>query len=279
MIQSEKMSSLGQLVAGIAHEINNPVNFIYGNLFPAEQYMQDLLELIHAYQAHYPNPLPAIQNTVEAIDLAFVESDLPRLLSSIRMGAERIRQIVSSLRTFSRLDEAECKAVDIHEGIDSTLVILENRLKATSEHPGIRVIKQYGDLPLVECYAGQLNQVFMNILVNALDALEEHDQHRSHQEIDQAPSSIVIRTQKIDPDRVAVHIADNGPGMPEAVKQRIFDPFFTTKPIGKGTGIGMSISYQIITENHGGTIRCFSTPQQGTELVIEIPLKQTTLLS
>jgi PAS domain S-box-containing protein len=276
MIQSEKMSSLGQLVAGIAHEINNPVNFIYGNIFPAEQYMQDLLDLIHCYQTHSPAPLPAIQKTIEAIDLEFVEGDLPRLLASIKMGAERIRQIVSSLRTFSRLDEAECKAVDLHEGIDSTLVILENRLKASPESPGVQVIKQYGDLPQVECYAGQLNQVFMNILVNALDALEERDQHRSPQQIAETPSTIVIRTEKPHPDWVAIHLMDNGPGMPETVKQRIFDPFFTTKPIGKGTGIGMSISYQIITENHRGTIRCLSTPGQGAEFVIEIPLKQTT---
>ncbi|YAF93869.1 MAG: ATP-binding protein [Nodularia sp. CChRGM 3473] len=274
MIQSEKMSSLGQLVAGVAHEINNPVNFIYGNITPANDYIHDLLKLISLYQEHYPQPVPAIQEEIEIIDLEFLMQDLPKLLSSMKMGAERIRQIVLSLRNFSRLDEAEYKAVDIHEGIDSTLLILENRLKGKPEHLGIEVIKEYGKLPLIECYAGQLNQVFMNILTNAIDALEERDQQRTWQQIKDSPSKIIIRTQMLNQHQIIIKISDNALGIPEKIKQLIFDPFFTTKPIGKGTGMGMSISYQIITKNHGGNLYYISYPGQGTEFVIEIPLKQ-----
>jgi two-component system, NtrC family, sensor kinase len=273
MVQSEKMSSLGQLVAGVAHEINNPVSFIYGNIAPAKDYSRDLLKLISLYEAYYPNPHPVIQAEMEAIDLEFVKDDLPQLLASMEMGADRIRQIVSSLRTFSRLDEAEYKEVDIHQGIESTLVILDHRIKAKPHHPAIQIVRQYSGLPPIECYAGQLNQVFMNILTNALDALEEQDQQRSLQEITQVPSQICICTQITALGRVQISIADNGGGIPEAIKPRIFDPFFTTKPIGKGTGMGMSISYQIITENHKGIIQCSSTGA-GTEFVIEIPLRQ-----
>ncbi len=274
MLQSEKMSSLGQLVAGIAHEINNPVNFIYGNIEPARDYIQDLLNLINLYQECYPDPVPIIQSKIAAIDLDFLRADLPLLLSSMNIGADRIRQIVLSLRNFSRLDEAEYKAVDIHQGIDSTLLILANRLKAKQNLPGIEIIKEYGKLPLVECYAGQLNQVFMNILSNAIDALEERNEQRNQQEIEQSPSVIRVRTELIDHNQVAIKIADNALGIPEDIKQRIFDPFFTTKPVGKGTGMGMSISYQIVSENHHGTIECISSPGQGTEFVIVIPLKQ-----
>lgn len=274
VIQAEKMSSLGQLVAGVAHEINNPVNFIHGNIAPTDQYTQDLFRLLHLYQTHYPDPVPAIQEEIEAIDLEFVRQDLPKILSSMKMGTDRIRQIVSSLRTFSRLDEAAYKEVDIHEGLDSTLIILENRLKPKPNSPGIEVVKQYGDVPLVECYAGQLNQVFMNILTNALDAMEERDRARSLEEMTGCPSTIRISTKVIKSNRVIICIADNGPGIPALVKQRIFDPFFTTKPVGKGTGMGMSISYQIITENHGGTLKCFSSPGKGAKFVIEIPLQQ-----
>ncbi|MEP0873349.1 ATP-binding protein [Trichocoleus desertorum AS-A10] len=273
LIQSEKMSSLGQLVAGVAHEINNPVNFIYGNLAPAHDYTQELLNLISLYQEHYPQPVAAIAVEAEAMDLEFLRADLPKLMSSMQMGAERIRQIVLSLRNFSRLDEAEFKAVDIHQGIDSTLIILENRLKAKPEHPAIAVTKEYGNLPLVECYAGQLNQVFMNVLTNAIDALEQNNQP-SGQELVASPSHIHISTHLNRNNRVVIKISDNGPGMPPEVKQRIFDPFFTTKPVGKGTGMGMSISYQIITENHGGSLDCISIPGQGTQFVIEIPFQQ-----
>jgi PAS domain S-box-containing protein len=274
MLQNEKMSSLGQLVAGVAHEINNPVNFIYGNIPPAHDYIHNLLNLIQLYQEYYPDPIPVIQSKIVAIDLEFLMEDLPKLLSSIKIGAERIQQIVVSLRNFSRLDEAEYKAVDIHEGIDSTLLILDNRLKARPDRPAIQIIKEYDNLPLIECYAGQLNQVFMNILTNAIDALEERHQQQSQQKTKPSPGVILIRTKIINKNQITIKIADNGLGIPEKIKQRIFDPFFTTKPIGKGTGMGMSISYQIVTKNHHGTIECISSPHQGTAFVIVIPLKQ-----
>ncbi|HEY9615239.1 MAG TPA: PAS domain S-box protein [Microcoleaceae cyanobacterium] len=274
LIQSEKMSSLGQLVAGVAHEINNPVNFIYGNLAHANSYTQDLLGLVQLYQTHYPEPVSEIADEVEAIDLEFLMEDLPKLLNSMKVGAERIQRIVLSLRNFSRMDEAEMKAVDIHEGIDSTLMILQNRLKAKPEHPAIQVIKEYGRLPLVECYAGQLNQVFMNILSNAIDALDERDRHRTWEQIEEHPSVILITTEYLSQDRVVIRIADNGPGMSRQTQQRLFDPFFTTKPVGKGTGLGMSISYQIITDRHQGKLQCISSSGQGAEFVIEIPVQQ-----
>ena len=277
LVQSEKMSALGQLVAGVAHEINNPVNFIYGNLNHAQEYTQDLLQLLQTYQQYYSQPVPEVQALVEALELDFLIEDLPKLLSSMKVGADRIKKIVTSLRNFSRMDESEVKDVDIHEGIDSTLMILQNRLKAKPDHPAVQVIKEYGNLPLVECYAGQLNQVFMNIITNALDAIEERDGARSHQEIQQHPSYIRICSEVTGADQVRIRIADNGPGMSEAVQQRLFDPFFTTKSVGKGTGLGMSISYSIVTERHGGSLQCFSTPGKGTELVIEIPSRQSQL--
>jgi two-component system, NtrC family, sensor kinase len=284
IIQTEKMSSLGQLVAGIAHEINNPVNFIYGNLSPAQDYSQDLLDLITLYQAHYPTPISAITHKIKAIELDYIREDLPKLLASMQMGADRIASIVSSLRTFSHLDESDYKAVNIHEGLDSALVILESRLKSCANYAGIKVIKQYSKLPLIECYAGQLNQVFMNILVNAIDALEARAvSANSRSERGQGlinsdavlatdPSTIVIRTELIASERVAIWIIDNGIGMSEEVRHRIFDPFFTTKPVGKGTGMGLSMSYQIVTEKHKGSLKCISAVGQGTTFVIEIPL-------
>ncbi len=273
LIQSEKMSSLGQLVAGVAHEINNPVNFIYGNLSHANEYTQDLLHLIELYQNYYPEPVPEIQQEVEAIELEFLMDDLPKLLSSMKVGADRIQLIVASLRTFSRMDEAEMKAVNIHDGIDSTLMILQHRVKAKPNYPEIEVIKEYGQLPLVECYAGQLNQVFMNILSNALDALEERDARLSVEQMRENPSSIRIWTEMPKPDRVLVRIADNGPGMTETVRNQLFNPFFTTKPVGKGTGMGLSISYQIVTDRHNGSLKCTSAPGEGAQFAIEIPLK------
>ena len=274
LVQSEKMSSLGQLVAGVAHEINNPVNFIYGNLIHADGYTRDILGLINLYQQQYPNPKPEIQSAIEAIDLDFLIEDLPKLLNSMKMGAERICEIVSSLRNFSHLAEAEVKAVDIHEGLDSTLMILHNRLKAKPEHPAIQLIKDYGNLPKVECYAGELNQVFMNLLTNAIDAIDEQNEAKSLEEIKANPNVIRVRTEVVNSDFVAIRIADNGPGMTEQVKARLFDPFFTTKPVGVGTGLGLSISYQIVVEKHGGQLYCQSQLGKGTEFVIQIPLLQ-----
>lgn len=271
LVQTEKMSSLGQLVAGIAHEINNPVNFIYGNLTHTNNYTQDLLNLLNLYQQHYPNPVPEIRAQAEAIDLEFLMADLPKILSSMQVGAERIRQIVLSLRNFSRLDEAQKKPVDIHSGLDSTLLILQLRLKANPERPAIQVLKEYGNLPLVECYAGQLNQVFMNLLANAIDALEERVVNADS--LLPTPS-IRIRTQVLNANQVSIQIADNGSGMTQEVQQRLFDPFFTTKPVGKGTGLGLSISYQIVVEKHGGQLKCLSAPGQGAEFIIEIPIQQ-----
>ncbi|WP_339381769.1 ATP-binding protein [Dendronalium phyllosphericum] len=274
LIQTEKMSSLGQLVAGIAHEINNPINFIYGNLVLTQGYTQDLLDIVSLYQAHFPEPGEKILAKVETIDLEYLIEDLPKMLASMKIGANRIREIVLSLRNFSRLDEAELKAVDIHEGIDSTLLILQNRLKAKSNHSEIEIIKEYGQLPLVECYAGQLNQVFMNIINNAIDALDEFNQQRSSAEIQAKPSTIRIRTEVIHGEWIAIAIADNGGGISQEIISKLFDPFFTTKPIGKGTGLGLSISYQIVTDKHYGKIWCNSAPGKETEFIVQIPIKQ-----
>jgi signal transduction histidine kinase len=274
LIQTEKMSSLGQLVAGVAHEINNPVNFISGNINYVNQYTKGLLELLCLYQQEYPNPKQKIQEKAEDIELDFLIDDMPKILSSMKMGTQRIKDIVLSLRNFSRLDEAEMKAVDIHEGIDSTLLILQNRLKARPEHSAIEIIKDYGNLPLVECYPGQLNQVFMNIISNAIDALDSYNQKHSHLEINNNSSKITIRTELVNNSRVVVLIVDNGSGMTQEVKRKLFDPFFTTKPVGQGTGLGLSISYKIIVEKHAGVLRCESELGKGTEFWIEIPLCQ-----
>ena len=274
LIQSEKMSSLGQLVAGVAHEINNPVNFIYGNIAHTNEYSQDLLDLVDLYQQYYPNPVSDIQEKIEDIDLEFLIEDLPKLISSMKVGAERIREIVLSLRNFSRLDEAEMKPVKLEEGIDSTLLILQNRLKGNSSRPTIEVVKKYGDLPMVECYAGQINQVFMNIIANAIDALDDYTRNLSTDEMKSQPSCITIKTEISRPGYVTARIADNGPGMTEETKKRLFDPFFTTKQVGQGTGLGLSISYQIVVNKHGGALDCISTPGKGTEFIMEIPIQQ-----
>ena len=275
LVQSEKMSSLGQLVAGVAHEINNPVNFIYGNLAYATRYTDGLLTLLQAYHQSFPELPPELQQQAEALDLNFIVTDLPKLMASMRVGAERIRQIVRSLQNFSRIDEAELKQVNLHDGIDSTLMILQHRLKAEGKRPEIEVVKTYDpELPLVKCYAGQLNQVFMNILSNALDSLEARLAASLAQKTETPHLQIRIRTEAIAPDRIRVAIADNGVGMTAAVQQRVFDPFFTTKEVGKGTGLGMSISHQIVVERHNGQIHCHSALDEGAEFVLELPVEQ-----
>ena len=270
LIQSEKMSSLGQMVAGVAHEINNPINFIDGNITYTSQYVQDLLDLIAVYQQEYPNPSPLVQKKAKEIELDFLVKDLSKLLHSMSVGSSRIRDIVLGLRNFSRLDEAEMKPVDIHEGIDNTLMILQHKLKAQSSFPEIEVIKEYGHLPQVTCYASQLNQVFMNILSNAIDALQYgHAQESSNYQL----PTIGICTELTAKHTVKIRITDNGPGITNEVQQKIFDPFFTTKPVGSGTGLGLSISYQIVVDKHKGQLICNSTSGKGTEFVIEIPIK------
>ncbi|MBD1884025.1 GAF domain-containing protein [Microcoleus vaginatus] len=265
LVQAEKMSSLGQMVAGIAHEINNPVSFIFGNLTYTEEYAGSLMKLVQMYRNEYPEPSLALQEEIEVLELDFVLDDLPKMLSSMQMGATRIRDIVRSLRNFSRLDESDMKKVNIHEGIDSTLMILEHRLKVQPDRPAIQLVKEYGQLPLVECYAGLLNQVFMNIIANAIDALQERLDN---------PGIIHIRTE-VEGTLAVIRISDNGAGMTEQVKQRIFDPFYTTKRIGSGTGMGLAISHSIIVEKHKGEIKCFSVVGKGTEFIIEIPIKRT----
>ncbi|HLO51013.1 MAG TPA: ATP-binding protein [Kamptonema sp.] len=302
LIQTEKMSSLGQLVAGVAHEINNPINFIYGNLSFANNYISDLIDLLRVYQQHYPQPVQAIVSKLADMELDFLVEDLPKLLGSMYVGAERIRQIVLSLRNFARLEEAQMKLVNIHHGLNSTLLILQHRLQGTSRCPPIQVIKDFGDLPLINCYAGHLNQVFANILNNAIDALEQrYGEMRELNSVQSNPSeegscdrqgdtlarcwenplpefsipTIRIRTERLNNDWVAIRIADNGFGIPKAVRKRIFDPFFTTKPVGNGTGLGLSISYPIIVQKHGGLLNLCTQMGKGTEFWIEIPISQS----
>jgi histidine kinase len=262
LIQSEKMSSLGQLVGGVAHEINNPINFIYGNLHYTEEYAKNLVNLLRLYQNYYPNPVQEIVNESETIDLNFLINDFINMIDSMRIGATRVRDIVLSLRNFARLDESDRKQVNIHEGIDNTLMILDRKLSA------IQVIKKYEDLPLVNCYAGEINQVFMNLFTNAIDALSR--ERGSELDSTQTPT-IQICTEVMEGNQVAIRIVDNGMGMNSEVLDQIFDPFFTTKPVGKGTGLGLSISYQIVVEQHGGKLICKSEPGEGTEFTIMLP--------
>ncbi len=276
LIQQEKMSSLGQLVAGVAHEINNPISFIHGNLNHIQEYIQDLIGLVQTYCKHYPCPAEEIQVEAARIDLDFILEDLPKVLSSMKIGSDRICEIVLSLRNFSRLNEAKIKAVDIHNGLENTLTILNHRLKPNPKRPGIQVIKEYADdLPLVECYAGLLNQVFMNILANAIEAIDEVEPADTPQTCGGSVGRITLKTSLIDHQWVQIAIADTGAGIPSKIQQQIFNPFFTTKPVGKGTGMGLAISYQIVTEQHGGKLECFSSPDQGTEFVLQIPIQQT----
>jgi two-component system, NtrC family, sensor kinase len=274
LIQSEKMSSLGQLVAGIAHEINNPVNFIHGNIFYVHQYMEDLLELLNIYQANY-SISPEIQEKADEIDLTFLIKDLPHLLNSMKSGTTRLIDIVQSLRMFSHLQESELKEVNIHHGIDSSLIFLQHRFKNTTAFSDIKILKFYGDLPLVECYSGDMNQVFLNLLNNAIDAILEDYNFRYSSNIHPKNGVIKITTKNLGNDRIEIRIADNGIGINPENKKLLFNPFFTTKPIGKGTGLGLSICYQVITEKHGGSLRYVSEVNEGSEFICEIPLRQT----
>ncbi len=269
LVQNEKMSSLGQLVAGVAHEINNPVNFIYGNLVHAAKYTEEILELLSLYQKCSSAPIKLVKEFEQEIEIDFIKDDLPKLITSMKVGADRIQKIVLSLRNFSRMDESDLKEVDIHEGIDNTLMILQSRLKAKGDRPGIVITKNYDRLPLLECYAGQLNQVFMNILSNAIDALEESDL------ITKRKLNITITTKRIDYYRVEIKIADNANGIPESVKGKLFDPFFTTKEVGKGTGLDLAISYQIVVDKHNGELSFVSALGEGTEFIITMPVRQS----
>lgn len=272
LIHTEKMSTLGQMVAGVAHEINNPVSSVCGNLVHLSHYTEDLLDLLALYQENFLQPPTVIQDKIEEIELDFLLEDLPKAMSSMQVGADRIREIVRSLQIFSRKDDNKMSSVNLHEGIDGTLLILQSRLRARGSHPEIAVIKEYGNLPLVECYAGKVNQVFMNLIGNAIDAIEEYNQGRSIVEVKANRSKIKIKTE-IQNSNVIVRISDNGPGMPEEVSQQLFDAFFTTKPAGKGTGLGLSISDKVVKE-HGGKLSCVSAPGQGAEFIIELPIEQ-----
>jgi two-component system, NtrC family, sensor kinase len=271
LMQQEKMSSLGQLVAGVAHEINNPVNYIHGNMEPAYNYVKDILLLLELYQQEYSEPTERIAELTTQIDLSFVQKDLPKAIESMRIGTERIREIVLSLRNFSRLDEAEIKDADLHEGLDNTLMIINHRLRANELRPEIVIDRTYGSIPPVFCYAGQLNQVFMNLLVNAIDALDETCQTGSFES--HRGKLIEIKTEVYNRDWVRISLRDNGPGISEADQRRMFDPFFTTKAVGKGTGLGLAISLQIIQERHHGKLLCQSS-SAGTTFTIEIPIQQ-----
>ncbi len=274
LVQSEKMSALGNLVAGVAHEINNPLCFISGNLEPALDYIQDVFGLLEFYHQEYPNPCEVIQNEIEVIDLEYIREDLPKLIDSMKLGVQRICDISTSLRTFSRADQDYKVPFNVHEGIESTILILKHRLKANEHRPAIEVVTDYGNLPQIECFPGQLNQVFMNLLANAIDALEESSQGRSFAAIAANPNCIKVRIGRSGDRHILITIADNGAGMTEAVKQRIFDHLFTTKAVGKGTGLGLAIARQIVVETHGGTIGVNSALGVGTEFAIVLPVSE-----
>ncbi|MEH1990256.1 MULTISPECIES: hybrid sensor histidine kinase/response regulator [unclassified Nostoc] len=273
LVQTEKMSALGQLVAGVAHEINNPVGFIHGNLGHASVYFQDMIKIIDLYQQYYPNPVAEIQEEIATIDLKYILADLPNLITSMKEGVQRIRNISNSLRTFSRADSDRKVSCNIHDGIDSTIMILKHRLKASEVRPDIQVIRDYHILPELECFIGQLNQVFMNLLANAIDALEESNVGLTYIEIEANPNQILIQTTLTeDKNYILIRIKDNGVGMSADVQQKIFDYLFTTKSVGQGTGLGLSIARQIVVEKHGGTLEVNSSIGQGSEFIIKLPI-------
>ncbi|MEM8639867.1 MAG: response regulator [Cyanobacteria bacterium P01_G01_bin.54] len=262
LVQSEKMASLGVLVAGVAHEINNPINFIHGNLTHINDYAQSLLQAQSLYAQAMPEPAAAIAAELDALDLDFIAEDLPRILQSMQVGTERIRQIVLGLRTFARKDDSRRKTIQLVDGIESTLMLLHSRTKGRGDRPEILIRKDYGELPSIDCYASRLNQVWMNLIANAIDALNESDT---------TVPMITITTQALSSERVQVQIQDNGRGIPPEHQVRLFDPFFTTKPVGQGTGLGLAISYSIIVEQHQGTLHCESLVGQGTTFTVELP--------
>ncbi|MGH1396360.1 MAG: ATP-binding protein [Trichormus sp.] len=269
----DKMSLLGGLVADVAHEINNPIGFIMGNINPAIEYINNLLYLIELYQKCYPEPLKEIKNQIKVMDLEYVREDLPKLIMSMKEGTDRISNLSASLRTFTRSDTESKLPFNIHDGINSTLLILKHRLKANQNRPEIQVIKNYGDIPLIDCYPGQINQVFMNILANAIDALEESNHGLSFDTIEEKPNIIIIKTLfNYYSDSVLISIKDNALGMPKEVKSKIFEHSFTTKPVGKGTGLGLSIAHQIIVQKHSGSIEVESTLGEGSEFIITLPI-------
>ncbi len=272
LVQTEKMSSLGQLVAGVAHEFNNPVNFIHGNLIHAHQYFTDLIDLIKKYQNQVPEPSPEIKDKLEAIDWEFLQDDLPHLLTSMQAGTERVRQLVKGLRTFSSLDEDGRKSINIHEHLDMTLTIISNRLYLKYNAQEIKVIRDYGNLPLLQCYPGLLNQVFLNLLTNAIDAINEAAEQNKWSDPLADPPQIQIYTSRLKTDQIEIRIRDNGIGIPESIGDRVFDPFFTTKAVGKGTGLGLATSYQIVVTQHHGYLGYESTLNQGTEFYLHLPL-------
>jgi len=280
LVQSEKISSLGQLVTGVAHEVNNPLGFISSNLHHASQYVQDLVNLVKLYRKHFPNPGREINKEIEVIDIEHLLEDLPKVISSMKLGTDRIQGIMQSLRKFSRTDGDMKKAVDIHDGLETTLMILQHRIKAQRQRPTIKIVKEYGNLPLVECYPGQLNLVFMNLLANSIDALEEGVGRGGFtppvREREVVNGKVLTPQIKIcttvDSKKVTIRIADNGLGMAKSMQDQIFEPFFTTKPEGKGTGLGLCMSYEIVTQKHGGTLQCNSSLGEGTEFVIQIPV-------
>lgn len=277
LILHEKMSSLGGLVAGIAHEINNPVGFIAGNLAPAYDYARDLIELVKLYQQYYPDPAPEIQEKVEEIDFKYISEDFPKLIQSLEAGTDRITEISRSMRTFSRADRGQREQFDLHEGLESTLLILKHRLKDNGDRPEIQVIKNYGDIPKLDCFPGQLNQVFMNLLANSIDALDEKSLNRSYDELESAPNQIAIATYLDETQsQITIEISDNGVGMSPEIQQKVFEHLFTTKPIGKGTGLGLAIARQAIVESHEGEIAVISTPGQGTTFCLKLPLGEVS---
>jgi len=272
LIQAEKVATLGHLAAGIAHEVNNPINFIAGNLIFIEQYVREVVELLKLYQKYLPDPPVEIQNAIKTKDISFLINDLSKIIQSMQTGTERVTEIVSSLNKFSRHREAGKKLANLHEGLESTLLIIGHRLKPNAYCPAIQLIKEYGELRLIECYPGELNQVFMNLICNAIDAIEEIQKNQDFEEISKYPGVIRIQTEAIE-ERVIFRIADNGSGISEADRKKIFDAFYTTKPIGKGTGLGLSIAYQIVVNNHRGKLTCHSTQREGTEFIIELPIR------